>query len=245
MTTPDVHALTGAYVLNAVPELERAAFERHLNECDACAQEVRELRETAARLGQAAAAEPPRYLKSQVFGRINQVRQIPPTNGRPAEQLRDRRRWPMRVMTAAAAVLLVATATLGVVVIQQRNAIRNGDSYASAIASMFESGDVRVVSQRSQRGGTGTVLVSESQNRALLVGLDLPDPGSGKAYQAWYQDANESFRSAGLMPGANAARSTLLELPGIGSTRGVGISLEPAGGSPQPTDVVMLLKLQA
>lgn len=53
MTGPiraDVHALTGAYVLDAVSDVEHAEFERHLTRCETCAQEVAELRETATRL---------------------------------------------------------------------------------------------------------------------------------------------------------------------------------------------------
>ncbi|MEU0551652.1 zf-HC2 domain-containing protein [Micromonospora sp. NPDC005979] len=46
----DIHTLAGAYALNAVDELERAAFERHLADCESCRQEVTELRETVARL---------------------------------------------------------------------------------------------------------------------------------------------------------------------------------------------------
>ncbi|MDQ3787179.1 MAG: zf-HC2 domain-containing protein, partial [Actinomycetota bacterium] len=75
MSSPDVHALTGAYVLDAVPELERVAFERHLAECDACTQEVRELRETATRLALAATADPPQELKARVLNQIRTTRQ--------------------------------------------------------------------------------------------------------------------------------------------------------------------------
>ncbi|MGH3762579.1 RskA family anti-sigma factor, partial [Actinophytocola sp.] len=50
-TNADVHALTGAYVLDAVSDDERAVVERHLGDCGACRQEVAELRETATRLG--------------------------------------------------------------------------------------------------------------------------------------------------------------------------------------------------
>ena len=51
MSTAELHTLTGAYALHALPEDERVAFERHLGACEACAQEVRELSATAARLG--------------------------------------------------------------------------------------------------------------------------------------------------------------------------------------------------
>ncbi|WP_047470085.1 RskA family anti-sigma factor, partial [Streptomyces sp. M10] len=33
MTTAELHTLTGAYALHALPEEERAAFDRHLADC--------------------------------------------------------------------------------------------------------------------------------------------------------------------------------------------------------------------
>ena len=38
----DLHTLTGAYAADALSGTERLAFERHLDDCPACAQEVRE-----------------------------------------------------------------------------------------------------------------------------------------------------------------------------------------------------------
>ncbi|WP_143219751.1 zf-HC2 domain-containing protein [Actinomadura sp. CNU-125] len=53
--THDPHDLAGAYALDALGEAERKRFERHLDECPACTEEVRGLRETTSRLGLAAA----------------------------------------------------------------------------------------------------------------------------------------------------------------------------------------------
>lgn len=47
MSTVDLHTLTGAYALGALSEQESAEFAGHLAQCQACTQEVRELRETA------------------------------------------------------------------------------------------------------------------------------------------------------------------------------------------------------
>lgn len=60
MTTPDIHTLVGAYVLDAVDDTERTAFEAHLPACPACRAAVREFRATAALLGTARAREPGR-----------------------------------------------------------------------------------------------------------------------------------------------------------------------------------------
>ena len=71
MTSPDIHALGGAYALDAVDDLERAAFDRHLAECEACTLEVAEYRETATRLAEGSWSVPPRRMREQVLTRLD------------------------------------------------------------------------------------------------------------------------------------------------------------------------------
>ena len=54
----DIHTLSGAYALDALLDLERAEFERHLSACDACRAEVASLREAASHLAEASATSP-------------------------------------------------------------------------------------------------------------------------------------------------------------------------------------------
>lgn len=85
MSNAELHTLTGAYALQALPEAERRDFERHLGDCEACAVEVRELSETATRLGLAVARTPPPELRERVLREITDVRQDSPSGaGRPA-----------------------------------------------------------------------------------------------------------------------------------------------------------------
>ena len=37
----DIHALSGAYAVDALDDLERAQFERHLRDCESCSRELR------------------------------------------------------------------------------------------------------------------------------------------------------------------------------------------------------------
>src|SRR5689334_12699446 len=83
----DAHALTGPYVLDALPDLERAAFARHLQTCSWCTTEVEELREAAARLSAQVTAQPPRRLKAEVMGQTARVRQLPITSVRRVRSL--------------------------------------------------------------------------------------------------------------------------------------------------------------
>ncbi|MFI6290276.1 anti-sigma factor domain-containing protein [Nonomuraea sp. NPDC050790] len=71
----DLHALSGAYAVHALPELEGELFERHLARCVACQGEVRRLRETAARLALPVAKPPPAALRRRVLATASRVRQ--------------------------------------------------------------------------------------------------------------------------------------------------------------------------
>ena len=53
----DLHLLTGVYAVDALTGDELDEFEKHLEQCPTCAEEVRGLRETAARLGLATAID--------------------------------------------------------------------------------------------------------------------------------------------------------------------------------------------
>jgi anti-sigma-K factor RskA len=79
---PDnMHVLTGSYALDALDAQERAEFERHLQHCPSCQAEVRGLRETAARLAIARAAQPPAQLEQRVLAATYRTRQLPPLAG--------------------------------------------------------------------------------------------------------------------------------------------------------------------
>ena len=62
-----VHALAGAYALDALPAAERDRFERHLPDCRSCTDDVRGFTATATALGIAAAIEPPPELRQRVL----------------------------------------------------------------------------------------------------------------------------------------------------------------------------------
>lgn len=74
----DIHVLTGAYACDALDPGELSAFEDHLAHCETCAQEVTELRATAAALAAAEAVEPPAALRERVMNQIVVTRQLPP-----------------------------------------------------------------------------------------------------------------------------------------------------------------------
>ncbi|MFJ9610605.1 anti-sigma factor domain-containing protein [Kitasatospora sp. NPDC101176] len=248
MSAADLHTLTGAYAAHALDPAESAEFERHLDSCPACAQEVAEFAATLARLGASEPVTPPPALKTRVLAALPTVRQDAPRttpavlpgrrHGRPA------RRWPKFVL---AACLAVAVGAGGVAVQQHRQADR-AEARAVALqqqqnhfADLLTAPDARTVTATASGGaGVGTVVWSQSRGQAGFLASGMPVPGAGSTYELWFNDSG-TMRPAGLLPTGDGAM--LLSGPLDGAV-GVGLTVEPAGGSAHPTGTpVMLLPL--
>ncbi len=67
----DIHALSGAYAVDALDDIERVGFERHLAGCATCRAEVASLREAAAALADDVALAPPPELRAAVLEGIS------------------------------------------------------------------------------------------------------------------------------------------------------------------------------
>jgi len=252
MSSPDIHTLTGAYALDALDEFERRQFEAHLTECPDCTQEVDELRATAARLGLAVAAQPPESLRRNVMSQVAVTRQDT-RSGRPTAAwsgtaVRDRRAgWALRLTATAAALAAAAAVVLGVVTVrtgQERDAAQAQLAQLQAqyapVAQLAAAPDARGSSGVGVWGGTAFVLASHELNKAVLLVSDLPAPPSGHTYQAWLI-GNGQPRSVGLVPPAASDRVAPLQFGELAGADKVGLTIEPAGGSPQPTTTPVVL----
>ncbi|MFM6849723.1 MAG: zf-HC2 domain-containing protein, partial [Terrabacter sp.] len=70
----DVHALSGAYAFDAIDDIERARFERHLAGCSECQAEVASLRAAASEMAVLSEVAPPPSLRAKVLAEISTVR---------------------------------------------------------------------------------------------------------------------------------------------------------------------------
>ncbi|MFF3247768.1 anti-sigma factor domain-containing protein [Streptomyces sp. NPDC002870] len=237
MNAADLHTLTGAYVLHALSPDERAEFERHLLVCPACAQEVRELAATVGKLGLAVAVTPPPALKQHVLRRISAERQEAPRVSRARRGATRRGRALSRFVLAAC---VAAAAAFGGVAAWQHQEARDArqdaqrsQRQAEELASVLAAPDARVSTTKLPEGARGTVVVSHSRNKAAFLTSGLPKPPQGKVYQLWFEDGGK-MRPAGLMDPAVTDNAVLMDGP-VGAASGMGLTVEPAGGSPEPT----------
>ncbi|MDI6910768.1 anti-sigma factor [Nocardioides sp.] len=225
----DVHALSGAYAVDALDDLERAAFERHLAECAECRAEVASLREAASTLAETTATEPPAGLRDRVLAGIATTRPLPPEAPAPTHVDSRRPRRRLNLLVAAAAAVLVVGA--GTVFWQQP--WQESSQTQSPVAAVLSAADARSTSLDFEGGARATLVHSDSVGGAVLVTEKMPPPPPGKVYQLWLQQPGEGMVSAGLMP-VEADQRVLLTGDAATATA-AGITVEPEGGSSEPT----------
>ncbi|MDT0267488.1 anti-sigma factor [Streptomyces sp. DSM 44915] len=230
MDDAELHTLTGAYAVNAVPEDERARFERHLERCASCAREVSELSATAARLGGAMSRPAAPAMRRAVLERITRVRQESP---RGAVRRAVRRLPPLTLAACLAAALLGGTTAWQWYSAEQaRERVERAERRADELAAVLSSPDVRVTTGEVPGGGRATVILSPGHDRAAFLASGLPTPPDGLVYQLWF-DEGGAMRPAGLLE--SGGEEAMLMDGRVGQATGMGITVEPAGGSARPT----------
>lgn len=221
--TTELHTLSGAYAIDALSAEEAAAFRTHLDTCVACCEEVRELRAAAARMGASEALVPPEDLKVRVLDAADRMPQLPP-KVTPIEVARSRG-WRPKLLAAAAAVVIVAGAVLGIGQLQDDDAAR----LAAGVSQVFEAPDARTAEVTTSQGVL-RVATSPSRGEMAVDIRDLAPLDDEHVYQLW-AIVDGSMTSAGVL--ADKDTGAHMEMPAEGTE--VAITVEPAGGSEAPT----------
>ncbi|MFC9464903.1 anti-sigma factor [Streptomyces coelicoflavus] len=249
----DPHLDAAAYVLHALPPGEEAAFENHLAGCATCRREVEGWSATVGRLGAAEARTPPAELRERVLALIAPVRQEHRERPEPdghrenqetqggaavTEQRRYRRR--ARVLGLALAASVAAAAALGGATWWQHSEADSARQEAAVahaagqdLADVLAAPDATLSTAELPDDATASVIASRAQEQAAFVASGLPPLNDDRTYELWYAEGG-AFRPAGLLAGTGGRQTRILEGPLEGATA-VGITVEPAGGSSQPT----------
>jgi anti-sigma-K factor RskA len=231
----DIHALVGAYALDAVDDIERTAFERHLRDCGACRAEVAELQEAAARLADGTWSVPPPTLRDNVLAEIATTRQVAPLA--PA---RPRRSGSLRLRLTAAAAAVVAAATAGTAVfVVQEDRVRHERALAQAarsagsrVQTILASPDLVVRQETLTTGGRVTVASSRLQDAGVILLAATQAPASNRVFELWTVRGTAPLHAATLDPGQTNIIQVVEGLPGLSE---VGVTVEHEGGSATPT----------
>jgi hypothetical protein len=254
-----------AYAVDALDDNERTAFEVHLSWCRQCQADLAELRRVAAGLGLAAdPVEPPEALKAKTIARATGQPQR-----RPAAPFAPPRREPAArrqsgLLIAAGIALFIATAIYAVSLRLQMDTLqqtltresasasqtrdllaqarRDLDRLGSENAILMSPDTTRVILQGRQFAANASAVAFWSSSRGLMFSAErLPTLEPGRAYQLWVIPPGAPPVSAGtLTVRPDGSATQIYAAAGLPNAVNVAVSVEPAGGSLQPTGAIVL-----
>ena len=203
----------GAYLLGALNDLERKAFERHLRGCAECQEELARLRPAADALpGSVQQFEPPARLKASLMEVVErEARAEEPAAPKP----RPRLRFLMRPAFVAAVLLLGLVVGFGV-------AQLGGD----------ETRTVAVTADKAMPRAGGTLDIEDGTGTLQLH--DMPELRGPRVYQVWLQHGDQLVPARTFEVGASGTGR--VQLRGVDDANGVYVTREPRGGAQVPSE---------
>lgn len=164
------------------------------------------------------------------------------------DAMRARRRPRMwTVIGAAAAAILLVAAGVGIGRITDGSSPEDNLPVAAPpsgampgdVTMLLASDDLEITRGQVAGDGLATVLASRSADMAVISMTGLPDPAEGRAYQLWLMGDHAPI-PAGTMESGEVGPSPAAQIEGIRGSEQIGLTEEPAGGSPAPTGEVLL-----
>lgn len=236
-----------AYALDAVDVQDRAQIEQHIAVCQACANIVAEYRPVADGLAFAAPlVEPPADLKYRVLAAA-----LPPTA--PAPSLLARLSNLVAQLFRAPAFSAIALAlviALGVWNLSLQNQLAEQAAFDQKLVSDInrqrslvttiayaETQPKRLQATEIAPQAIGRLYVAPELNTLALIVYDMPALEATREYQVWLIDPAGGRTSGGTFTVDERGRGWVyIRSPKpLDQFQGIGITIEPAGGSPQPT----------
>lgn len=226
-----------AYALGALDAEEAAALEAHLATCASCQTELAGYRLVSDNLLTALPPQkPPAALRQRLQGRL-------PSAQKAIRPMRPRLNWSIgRVAVGMAFVLLLALNVYSILQVrtlqlQQAQLTRQIQTSQTALA-MLSYPNTQSLPIDVNNGVTGTLLMDTDRNIAALIVWNMPQLREDQTYQVWLIDPQGDRTSGGIFrpdPVQSFTTASILSTSNLSNFVGIGVTVEPAGGSDQPT----------
>jgi len=231
--TPFIENLP-AYAIGALDAGDIPALEAHLKTCASCRTELAGYRIVSESM---LTAIPPKQPSAALRKRLQ--------NRLPSAQKTSRPRlvWsmnPSMIGLAAMALLLIFNIFSFVQIQslqQQQTLLTNQIANNQTILAMLSYPDIQTLPINSENI-TGNLLLDKDRNVAALIMWNLPQLQVKQTYQAWLIDPQGNRTSAAVFhPGSNEPFTSIsiISPTNLSNFTGIGVTIEPAGGSNQPT----------
>jgi len=222
-----------AYAMGALDAEDVIALEAHLKTCASCQTELAAYRAVSESLLMATLPkQPSAELRKRLQSRL------------PSAQKSARPRFAWSFGQLAVGMALVLLLALNAYSILQ---IRSLQLTQTQLARQYRTGQTLIsmlsypTTERlaiNSDNVVGSLLLDKDRNIVALIVWNMPKLEEDKTYQAWLIDPNGERVSAGIFrPENGQAYTTQIAFPkqSLSNFVGVGVTVEPAGGSDQPT----------
>lgn len=246
------------YALGALEGEEKQALEAHLHACGDCARKLEQARGRVALLALAAPPQPPdAHVKERLMQRIrgsSKVR-ITARGYVPERTSIFSSRWWTAILVPAAVALAIATIVLWTNDNRQRRElealraeIRQQETQIAQSRAMLDVLSARdtiavnLAPSPEMAGAKGFVFFNSRQG-VVLSNCMLPALPPDKTYQLWLVPSQGNPINAGVFSPEYGQESSLWTSPvpaGV-TAKAFAVTVEPAGGKPQPTGPKVLI----
>ncbi len=222
-----------AYALGALDADDIRALEVHLQTCEACQAELSSYRQLSDSLLTAIPPkQPSAALRKRLQGRLPSAQKT----------TRPRVTWSLSQLAMGTAIALLLLLNL-FSLMQMREIQRQQAGLLQQLhTNQFALSMLAYPSTQSfpiaGENLSGSVLLDRERNTVALVMWHLPELSEAQVYQIWLIEPDGQRVSAGLFrPQANSSYTTkpVYSKRDISSFTGIGVTVEPAQGSEQPT----------
>jgi anti-sigma-K factor RskA len=237
-----IRDLLPGYALGALDSDEMQTVASHLRTCTECQQALNDYELIESGLLEATPPIAlPAHLRASLQNRLTAAR-----SPQPAPQPGFSLSTILRGLVTLAILLLIALnlATYGQLRgVQDQLNTQAQQLQASQTAFVLVSQPGGRTVQVSGQGGAGSFITNASHNTGVLFAQGLSEIKSSQTYQIWLIDSNGKPVSAGLFqlqPGQTYAVIVVVSTQPISDFSGLGVTIEPQGGVPEPTGPLVL-----
>ena len=247
--------LVAVYALGAVEPSEAKVVREHMNSCATCREEYRQLLPAVTAIGYSAeacadgtqGAMASQLLKTRIMKAVRaegRAKTAAVVDGAASAMRRSRPIvWPAYAVAAACILIALSTSianiSLNEEVKQSQTQVAQGSTRAISLLRSLQQQRTMLadlVAGDSVRYPVANGQVIRHGNRLYIALSSAPMPPKGKVYQAWtlHSGAKTMTPSVTFMPNRHGV--AVISLPVNASMlAAVAVSVEPEGGSKQPT----------
>lgn len=223
--------LLAAYALGILDEGETRQVRQHLQTCSPCQVELRSYQEVVEVLPLAAAeTAPPPLLKEKIMQRARDIRLSTQPKTSPGwwEKLKASLAWKMPAWGMVSLVLIVLLGMSNIILWQRLSKVEN--DHPNTLATVPLTGG------EFAPAATGLLVISSDGEHGTLVVDGLPALDETRQYQLWLIRNGARISGGVFSVDSEGYGSLWVAAPEpLVSYQAVGITIEPAGGSPGPT----------